>query len=62
MRIEQRILHTYPVGQKFRRNRSISNGSGDTSNFKFYHKLIFLSKITKFKMAAIFGERKYFWN
>ena len=37
VRIEQRILHTYPVGQKFRRNCSISHGLGDTSNFKFYH-------------------------
>ena len=42
MRIDQRILHNYPVGQKFRRNRSISHGLGDTSNFKFYH---FYSKI-----------------
>ena len=25
------------MGQKFRRNRSISHGLGDTSNFKFYH-------------------------
>ena len=33
LKIEQR----YPVGQKFRRNRSISHGLGDTSNFKFYH-------------------------
>ena len=37
VRIEQRILHTYPVGQKFRRNCSISHGLGDKSNFKFYH-------------------------
>ena len=35
LRIEQSILHIYPVGQKFRRNRSISHGLGDTSNFKF---------------------------
>ena len=37
LRIEQSILHIYPLGQKFRRNRSISHGLGDTSNFKFYH-------------------------
>ena len=36
LRIEPSILHIYPVGQKFRRNRSISHGLGDTSNFKFY--------------------------
>ena len=35
--IEQSILHIYPVDQKFRRNRSILHGLGDTSNFKFYH-------------------------
>ena len=37
LKIEQSILHIYRVGQKFRRNRSISHGLGDTSNFKFYH-------------------------
>ena len=37
MKIEQSILHLYPKGQKFCRNRSISHGLGDTSNFKFYH-------------------------
>ena len=37
MKIEQSILHVYPVGQKFRQNHSISHGLGDTSNFKFYH-------------------------
>ena len=57
LKIEQSILHMYPVGQKFRRNRSISHGLGDTSNFKFYH---FCQKITKFKMAVIFGERNFF--
>ena len=35
LKIEQSILHIYPMGQKFRRNRSISHGLGDTSNFKF---------------------------
>ena len=37
LRIEQSMLHIYPVGQKFHRNRSISHGLGDTINFKFYH-------------------------
>ena len=49
LRIEQSILHIYPLGQKFRRNHSICHGLGDTSNFKFYH------FCQKFKMAAIFG-------
>ena len=33
----QSTLLRYPLGQKFRRNRSISHGLGDTSNFKFYY-------------------------
>ena len=37
MKIEQSILYIYPVVQKFRRNRSISYGLGDTSNFEFYY-------------------------
>ena len=40
--------------KKFRWNRSISHGLGDTSNFKFYQ------FCQKFKMAAIFGKRKIF--
>ena len=47
----------YPMGRKFRRNRSISRGLGDRSKFVF---LPFLAKIRKFKMAAIFGEGKIF--
>ena len=54
LRIEQTFLHIYHLGQKFRRNRSISHGLGDTSNFKFYH------FCQKFKMATIFGKRKIF--
>ena len=53
LRIEPSILHVYPAGQKFRRNRSISHSLGDTSNFKFYH------FCQKFKMAAIFGEEMF---
>ena len=56
LRIEQSILHIYPVGQKYHRNRSILHGSGDTSNFKFYH------FCQKFKMAATFGKRKNFFK
>ena len=54
LKIEQSILHIYPVGQKFRRNRAISHSLGDTSNFKFYY------FCRKFKIAAIFGKRKNF--
>ena len=33
--IEQSILHIYPVGQKFRRNRSISHGLEVIKGFVF---------------------------
>ena len=56
MKNGQSIWHIYPVGQKYHRNRSISHGLGDTSNFKFYY------FCQKFKMAAIFGKRKNFWE
>ena len=52
LRIEQSILYIYPGGQKFRRNRSISHGLGDTSNFRFYH------FCQKFENSASFGKRK----
>ena len=52
MTLEQRILHIYPMGQKFRRNRCISHGLGDTGNFKFYH------FGQKFENSATFGKRK----
>ena len=45
----------YPVGRKFRRNRSISHGLGDMSTFAFFsiqnsQLLIYLSKITHTSM------------
>ena len=43
-------LLRYPMG----RNRSISHGKGDRSKLVFFH------FCRKFKMAAIFGERKIF--
>ena len=46
----------FQVGRKFRRNRSILHGLGDTANLKFLHIL------RKFKMAIIFGNRKNFWK
>ena len=56
MRTEPSILHIYPVGQKFRRNHSISHGLGDTSGFRFYH------FCQKFKMAAIFWKEENFFQ
>ena len=47
-------LLRYPVGRKFRRNRSISHGYGDRRKFVFCHFW------QKFKMAAIFGLGKIF--
>ena len=51
LKIEQSILHIYPMVQKFRQNRSISHGLGDTSNFKFYH------FCQKFENSVTFGKR-----
>ena len=52
-------LQIYPVDQKFRRNRSILQGF---SRYKHFYVLQFLRKIRKFKMAAIFGETKFFFK
>ena len=57
LKIAKSTLLRYPVDRKFRQNRSISHGSGDSSKFVFFH---FLAKIRKYKMAAIFGEGKFF--
>ena len=46
----------YPVGQKFRRNRSISHGLGDTSSFKFYH---FCQKFENSKWPPLWKEVKF---
>ena len=53
----QSILHIYPVGQKFRRNRSISHDLGDTSNFKFYH---FCQKFENSKWLPFLERGKLF--
>ena len=57
LKIGMATLQIYPVGQKFRRNRSILQGFRDISIFMFCN---FCAKIRKFKMAAIFGETKIF--
>ena len=55
----QSILHIYPVGQKFRRNRSISHGLGDTSNFKFYH---FCPKFENSKWLPFLERGNFFFE
>ena len=59
LRIEQSILHIYRVGQKFRRNHSISHSLGDVSNFKFYH---FCQKFEKSKWLPFLERGKFFEN
>ena len=59
MRTEQSILHTYPKDQRFRQNRSISHGLGDTSNFKFYH---FCQKFENSKWPHFLESGKIFEN
>ena len=59
LKIEQSILHIYPVGQKFRRNRSISHVLGDTSNFKFYH---FCQKFENSKWLPFLDRGKFFFE
>ena len=55
-KIAKSTMLRYPVGRKFRRNRSISHGYGDRSKFVFCHFW------QKFKMAAIYGDGKIFWK
>ena len=57
LKIANSTFLRYPVGRKFRRNRSISHGQGDRSKFVFCH---FWQKFENFKMAAIFGEGNIF--
>ena len=51
LKIGMATLQIYPVAQKFRRNRSILQG---------FRNISIKRKIRKFKMAAIFGEIKFF--
>ena len=48
-----------PVDRKFRRNRSISHGLRDTSNFKFYH---FCQKFENSKWPPFLERGKIFEN
>ena len=47
----------YPVGRKFRRNRSISHGLGDRSKFVFCH---FWQKFENSKWPPFLGRGKFF--
>ena len=49
----------YPVGRKFRRNRSISHGLGDRSKFVFCH---FWQKFENSKWPPFLGRGKFFEN
>ena len=50
---------SYPVGQKFCRNRSISSMVFEIQAFLCF---AFLEKIQKFKIAAIFSQVKYLFK
>ena len=50
LKIRLTTVRRYPVGQKFRKNRSILHGFHDTGIFVFCH------FCKKFKMVAIFGK------
>ena len=49
----------YPVGRKFRRNRSISHGEGDRSKFVFCH---FWQKFEKSKWPPFLGRGNFFFK
>ena len=59
LKIGMATLQRYPAGQKFHENRSILQGFRDISIFMFCN---FCEKFEKFKMAAIFGETKIFFQ
>ena len=58
LNIAKSTFFSYPVGRKFRRNRS-HTVKEIVANLCFS---IFLAKIRKYKMAAIFGEGKFFFE
>ena len=58
MKNRQSILNIYPAGQKFHRNRSISHGLGDTSNFKFL--ITIFVKNSKIQNGCHFWEKEKF--
>ena len=59
LKIANITLLRYPVGRKFRRNRSISHGYGDRSKFVFYH---FWQKFENSKWPPFLGRGKFLEN
>ena len=59
LKIVKSTLLRYPMAQKLRQNRSISHVKEIETTLCFP---IFLAKIRKNKMAAIFGEGNFFEN
>ena len=57
LKIRMATLQRYPVGQKFCGNCSILHGFRDISSFVFCN---LCKKNRKFKLAAIFGETRFF--
>ena len=69
LKIANSTFLRYPVGRKFRRNRSISHRVENFDEIALSRTVkeieanlcfAILAKIRKFKMAAIFGEGKFF--
>ena len=58
MKIEQRMLNMYPVGQNFRRNSSISHGLGEKEILSF---TIFV-KNYKIQNGRHFWREEIFWE
>ena len=59
LKIAKSTLLRYSVGQKFRRNRSISHGYGDRRKFVFCH---FWQKFENSKWPPFLGRGKFFAN
>ena len=53
LKIAKTTFLRYPLGRKFRRNRSISYGEGDRSKLKFCH---FWEKFENSKWPPFFGR------
>ena len=59
LKIAKSTFLRYPMGLKFRRNRSVSHGYGDRSKFVFCH---FWQKFEKSKWPPFLGRGKFFEN
>ena len=59
LKIAKITFFRYPVGRKFRRNRSISHSYGDRSNFVFCH---FWQKFENSKWLSFLGREKFFFK